>query len=29
MSDRIGLAEVLLGLPGLRVLNVTETDTRW
>ena len=26
MDDGIGLAEVLLGLPGFRVLNVTETD---
>ena len=26
MSDGIGLAEVLLGLPGFRVLDVAETD---
>ena len=26
MSDGIGLAEVLLGLPGFRVLGVVETD---
>ena len=26
MSDGIGLAEVLLGLPGFRVLDVIETD---
>ena len=26
MNDGIGLAEVLLGLPGFRVLDVTETD---
>ena len=26
MNDGIGLAEVLLGLPGFRVLDVVETD---
>ena len=26
MDDRIGLAEVLLGLPGFRVLDVVESD---
>ena len=26
MSDGIGLAEALLGLPGFRVLEVTKTD---
>ena len=27
MNDGIGLAEALLGLPGFRVLDVTETDS--
>ena len=27
MNDDIGLAEALLGLPGFRVLDVTETDS--
>ena len=29
MSDGIGLAEALLGLPGFRVLEVVETTARW